>query len=107
MRVTAGRRPEPVFDNPGKVGQTIFSDPGSFVGARIPAIRLDGSGVWTLAANQPFLNFIGAQVGTYDDIISGLSGSETNLITGMPDGELQRDANFTYNFRYDNVGGVM
>ena len=62
-------------------------------------------GTWAFDNDQAF-TFVGTQAGIFDNIIAGLGGSESNLITGGSTAWNFSDVNWNYAFAYDNAGGV-
>jgi len=62
-------------------------------------------GTWSFDSDQAFtLNLLGAEVTTYDNIITGLTGSETGL--GSIGSWLITNPGVTGTFSYDGSGGV-
>ena len=91
-------------------GGNVSLNNGSIIKLTLGAANVHSSltrtaGTWAFDNDQAF-TFIGTQAGTFDNIIAGLAGTETNLITGGSTAWNFSDVNWNYAFAYDNVGGV-
>ena len=91
-------------------GGNVSLNNGSIIKLTLGAANAHSSltrtaGTWAFDNDQSF-TFIGTQAGTFDNIIAGLAGTETNLITGGSTAWNFSDVNWNYAFAYDNAGGV-
>lgn len=91
-------------------GGNVSLNDGSIIKLTLGAANAHSSltrtgGTWAFDNDQAF-TFIGTQAGTFDNIIAGLAGTETNLITGGSTAWNFSDVNWSYAFAYDNAGGV-
>ena len=69
------------------------------------SLARSGSGTWSFDSDQAFtFNLLGAQVGTYDNLITGLTGSETGL--GSIGSWIITNPGVTGTFSYDGAGDV-
>lgn len=91
-------------------GGNVSLNNGSIIKLTLGAANAHSSltrtaGTWAFDNDQAF-TFIGTQAGTFDNIIAGLAGTETNLITGGSTAWNFSDVNWNYTFTYDGGMGA-